>query len=240
LFYIKTSAFLFFAYKKNKNKMYFFKYHSTYKLNNKNIIKLFLLLIIFMLFLTSCLYGFVEIHYEKLLNINNDNNNNNVDININNNNDNNPVNDMYKMFEQPVLHAVKSEIIPAFVKNEINNLFDLVDKTKLSIIKPMSFDDVNKIQEFKDNQLILRRKIEEQINNTKNEDDDDDEDDKKEKIIEKVRLYISYNVTDVDSLLFVDRALMVKYLKLEKHRIKRKLNSIKTVKDSLDQKHKLK
>ena len=150
---------------------------------------------------------------------------------------------MYKnLFQQQKGHGNIIEEISKYEINEIEELMKSVEKTRASITKTMSRENVSKIKQFKENQKILRKKVEEKLNNTIVEDEDDDSDDRKEKFMDKVRQFIANNITDsLENLELIDRNLMINYLKLEQNRIlKSKLIAIKTVKMAIEAHHDLK
>jgi hypothetical protein len=212
------------------------KYHAIYKLNNRNILIAFLLLVLFTLILTSFMYGIVPIHSEISVSItsnNNNNKNNNIEKRINLNNV-----DMYKLiFQQNLPSHVKNEnSISVYEKKEIEELLNSVKKTRASIIKSINFEDANKIKKFKERQLVLRKMVEEKLNSTQPEDEDEDSDDKIENFMKRVREFILTNTSEV---MVVDRRLMIDYLKLDKFKMIDRLKSVKSVKKIIEENHDL-
>ena len=202
-----------------------------------------------MLFLTSCLYGFIEIHYERIIKLNTNRNNEINEANLKPGGQHNaPSNisnsDMYKLiFQQRMSNVNKNESISEYEKMEIEELFGAVKKARASIVKSLSLEDANKLKLFKENQLLMRKKVEEKLNSTQKEDEEEeDSDDKNEKFMERVRKYIlSNNSARFDNLVIVNRRLMIDYLKLEKHILKNKIkiNGIRTVKQVIEESHDL-
>jgi hypothetical protein len=126
-----------------------------------------------------------------------------------------------------------------YEKSVYKDFFSSIDRVKLSITKELSLSEINKYILYHNGQIELYlRKIQWEKENTDDGDGDeaDDDEEEKENTNNENDKHSAVNRKPNDNTIlidYVDRALIIKYLKIEKYFLNKKINRLNSVRSVL-------